>query len=517
MTEPVAMAQEWVHETGHELPEDVLRDELERTFGLEPMDADYLVFVAARLRNGRVAAGASDQGEKQEAAALGALRIVPIDEFAAVDEASAEPLLGEPDEALIAAGSLTVIYGDGGAGKTTLAIDAAAHLGSGAPWLDFPVTRPVRILLLENEGPRGLFRKKLRRKAAGWEGEPYAANVVVLEEPWARASFAHRTLRGELAAAIEQLGIDLLIAGPVKRLGMKGGGTPDDVSAFHDLITELRSAVPRPLAIVLVHHENKAGGVSGAWTGDPDTLIHVRPDSRERITLRIEKARWASSAHGSKLVVRWAGVDSFEVVERDGEHTAVARAAEEQDALDWILAHVEQHFATNGNGVARGRVEDAYHTAHDGHGRNLARRVIDSQIEAHKAALKGESTGEGSYVLATGPGEVKNGTYLYPASHAPSPLAATPNGEGGEDAADPPVEGPPRHLAARPKGGEGGVARGGEGDDDEPDEAEIERLAALAREVENTPQNVEARAVDEAEVAPAETPRAGAGGREAAP
>src|SRR4029077_4443461 len=46
------------------------------------------------------------------------LRFVTFAAFAAVDEPGAEALLGTDDQALIAADSDAMMYGDGGAGKT---------------------------------------------------------------------------------------------------------------------------------------------------------------------------------------------------------------------------------------------------------------------------------------------------------------------------------------------------------------------------------------------------------------
>jgi AAA domain len=85
------------------------------------------------------------------------LRVVTLDEFVDVEEQGAEALLGDGEGALIPAGGDVMFYGDGGAGKTTLAIDLACHLAAGDAWLGVPVARPVNILLIKNEGPRPHF------------------------------------------------------------------------------------------------------------------------------------------------------------------------------------------------------------------------------------------------------------------------------------------------------------------------------------------------------------------------
>lgn len=60
------------------------------------------------------------------------LRIVTLSEFISIEEPTAEPLLGSKTETLLPADGMLLMYGDGGAGKTTLTIDMAAHLGAGA-------------------------------------------------------------------------------------------------------------------------------------------------------------------------------------------------------------------------------------------------------------------------------------------------------------------------------------------------------------------------------------------------
>src|SRR4051812_27766982 len=86
------------------------------------------------------------------------LRFVSLDEFVAVDEAGAEPLVGEAGNVVIPTGGDVIFFGDGGSGKTTLQLDLAFHLAAGDDWCGFPIPAPVRVGIVENEGPRPLFR-----------------------------------------------------------------------------------------------------------------------------------------------------------------------------------------------------------------------------------------------------------------------------------------------------------------------------------------------------------------------
>ncbi len=77
--------------------------------------------------------------------------------------------------------------------------------------------------------------------------------------------------------------------------------------------------------------------------------------------------------------------------------------AEEREAecLGWLAGYVTDH-----PGLARGKVEQAFHEAHGQSGRNLARRTIESE-------LQGQRGGETSR-LAAGPGTLAHAKYLYP-------------------------------------------------------------------------------------------------------
>jgi hypothetical protein len=88
------------------------------------------------------------------------------------------------------------------------------------------VPRPLVVLVIENEGPRGPFRRKLARKCESWTGEGFAERVHVLEDPWARFSFAEERHRAELGAFVDAAEVDLIVCGPLAALGAVGGGTP---------------------------------------------------------------------------------------------------------------------------------------------------------------------------------------------------------------------------------------------------------------------------------------------------
>jgi hypothetical protein len=263
------------------------------------------------------------------------VRIVTLDEFTSIEEPGAAAILGTSDSALIAEGSDVMAYGDGGVGKTTLMIDLSCHLAAGDNWLGIPVARAVRVLVIENEGPRPLFRRKLERKKEGWNGSALEDRLLVFEQPWGRFSFASSEWRARLAAEIREREIDVVVIGPLTSSGMEAAGTLQEVRDFLRLVNEVRELSGRALAIVLVHHENRGGKVSGAWEGAGDTLLHVLQQGHGKLRVFIQKARWASERHATALQLAWTAGESFEAIADEPDRPE--RVWDE--IAEYVLAH----------------------------------------------------------------------------------------------------------------------------------------------------------------------------------
>lgn len=253
----------------------------------------------------------------QEAASVGAedtrtLLVVSASDFVAVEEEGAAALVGDEEgNALVPEGGDVMVYGDGGAGKTTLAIDLACHLAAGDEWLGIRVLRPSRVLLIENEGPRPQFRGKLKRKLEAWSGSELGDRLQVLEGPWSMVTLDDDGWREALAQEIALRAIDLVALGPVTRAGMNEAGTLQEVRDYMALVADVRRLSGRSVVFVLIHHENKGGKVSGAWEGAGDTLLHVQGQGHGRTRVFIQKARWSSVHHGTSLQLAWADGDGF--------------------------------------------------------------------------------------------------------------------------------------------------------------------------------------------------------------
>nr|MBA2642810.1 AAA family ATPase [Actinomycetota bacterium] len=290
--------------------------------------------------------------------------------FAAVDEPGAEPLVVSDGGCVIPVGGFVLVYGDGGAGKTTACIDWAVHFAAGTPWLGIlEPARPLRILVVENEGPRPEFRRKLRRRLDAWNelegalGLPLDGRLGVLSEPWAALTLREESHRAALAQVLAD--VDLVIAGPLSGLGTEGGGTLDEIRGFTALMQEVRELTGHPVAFLLVHHENKAGSISGAWEGSTDVTIHVQPQGHGRTRVYWQKVRWCSALHQTTTHLLWADGDSFIVEEREEitEATiaeAILTAARERPGETWtkIRERVKGKSTTDATAVRDRLIRD---------------------------------------------------------------------------------------------------------------------------------------------------------------
>ncbi len=111
-----------------------------------------------------------------------------------------------------------------------------------------------------------------------------------------------------------------MIVGPLTRLGMEGGGTPDDVRAFVRYLEDVQARAGRPVSIVVLHHENRAGQISGAWEGVPDLLVHVQAQGNGHTRVYWQKSRWSSALHGTSTVLAWDAHEGFVVEDKPDRH-----------------------------------------------------------------------------------------------------------------------------------------------------------------------------------------------------
>jgi len=368
-------------------------------------------------------------------------RIVTLDDFSAIEEPGANPLLGAPGEAVIPENGDAMLYGDGGASKTTLSIDLAFHLAAGDPWLGIEVPKPVRVLLIEAEGPRPLFRRKLRQKHKAWQGSDLGDRLLVIESPWADFRFPEADA---VADRVSEMEVDVLIAGPVTRVGMDELGTLQQVRDFLSQVTRFRERTGRRLTVLLIHHENKGGTVSGAWEGAGDTLMHATVRGRGRTTLTFQKARWSSEWHKQRLELDWTDGEGFEVAEEQDRDLLAEVSA-------WLL---ENPHSTPKEIATKKKVTDENGTRQiKGIGANetAVRELLEGRQDLFRVRTRDEAKAVGRHPSANVwevRAEVSRGAPEDPAHlGAPTPPGV---GEGAGALVRPPYRGAPRTSTPTP-------------------------------------------------------------------
>ena len=235
-------------------------------------------------------------------------------EFATQDFVTAETLLGEPGEPLLAVGSLLMVYGADGSGKSTWTIDGLIHLAAGTDWLGITVPRPARVLIIENEGPPSLFQRKLREKVATWDGPDPTPNLFVYTSPWGEFTFANADARETLREYCDEHQIEVVAANPTLGLGVGTSGKPDETQQFVDWLTECGLKSTR--TFWLLHHENKSGQISGDWGRHPDTKVSLQRDGdKPRTRLDWAKTRWANPEQKIVMLEWITETQSYSVTE----------------------------------------------------------------------------------------------------------------------------------------------------------------------------------------------------------
>ncbi len=132
--------------------------------------------------------------------------------------AGVEPLMGTGEDGLLLPGSLMMLAGIGGSGKTTMSLHMLAHWASGLPWFGIAVARPIRCVVIENEGPHDPFVNKVKEFAerfhgctcsgeAHGDGDAFLDACLFMDAPWGHFSFDDPGLGRELHDVVVGFGV----------------------------------------------------------------------------------------------------------------------------------------------------------------------------------------------------------------------------------------------------------------------------------------------------------------------
>lgn len=269
--------------------------------------------------------------------------LMAIEDFVALQVEPPPPLWGTADTALLAQGGLALWAGRPGTGKTTAILDLACHLAAGVPWPPrdeetkrapepWPVPRPLRIAILENEGPQEMFRDAAKRKlqAFGPERIREAGGYLGVQVwRWGAFSFADNDAFVKAATEFDELAIDLVIGDPLNMLGVEGVGSPADTRLFVQRLRMLGLGSTRAFLLIhhfrekVEHHEDELRKLSGAWGGHLDTLISLSATAAENeARLAFPKLRWARGEMPKPIILgRVYNIRGFEALGLEEDET----------------------------------------------------------------------------------------------------------------------------------------------------------------------------------------------------
>ena len=198
----------------------------------------------------------------------------------------AEPLIGN----VLDQGTVALLYGRWGSGKSFIALDWAASVATGRAWQSRP-TEQRRVLYVAAEGAYGL-RARLDAWEQGWKTTVEDGQMEILPRP---LNLTNAFEVSSLAALIAWNGYGLVLFDTLARC-MVGAdeNSAKDCGQVVDAMHRLREATPDGRGVVTaVHHTGKDGRTfrgSSVFEAGADTVYAVNLDGQV-VTLKREKRK----------------------------------------------------------------------------------------------------------------------------------------------------------------------------------------------------------------------------------
>jgi len=203
--------------------------------------------------------------------------------YYAADALKPQPPINWVVQDVLSAGSVSLVVGDAGSGKTWACLDLAVSVATGENWLGYIVNGGPVLVIDEESGPRRLSMRR-GHNADGKTPLAYTTlNRFDLGDPEHVAA---------ICDAIQNVGARLVILDAFMDLlpGRDENAVKDTLPALLALrdIGEQTGA-----ALVVIHHANKSGGYRGssAIKGAVDLMLAVENDGNGTLTVKSIKAR----------------------------------------------------------------------------------------------------------------------------------------------------------------------------------------------------------------------------------
>lgn len=250
-----------------------------------------------------------------------------------------EPMIGN----VLDKGTVALLYGPWGIGKSFVALDWAACKATGKPWQGRPVDRG-NVLYVAAEGAFGL-KQRTQAWETGWQTTIADDELDVLPRP---VNLMNEADTKNLGALIDWGGYELVVLDTLAR-SMVGAdeNSAKDCGMVLQVLHFLRERTPAGRGVVLaVHHTGKDGKTfrgSSAFEAGADTVysVTVDKDDDNAIVLNREKRK-----DGPELDVHRLKLDP---IEGSGSCViSVHRTVDKPERADKLLSTYLVHFGDTG-------------------------------------------------------------------------------------------------------------------------------------------------------------------------
>lgn len=196
---------------------------------------------------------------------------------------------------LLPIGGLAILHGWAKSFKTFQGLDILAALAQGQPWCCFePTEEPCRVAVIQFELAWAYYRRRVARLLAhAAEPDLLRANFLTFS-PLARPRIhAGNTAEEDLVLReLDNAGVQVVLIDPIRRaMGTLDMNAENEVRKMLGFFERLNNI---GITVIATHHDNKEGAKagggspvamtgSGAWAGDPDTVISVELPKGERL------------------------------------------------------------------------------------------------------------------------------------------------------------------------------------------------------------------------------------------
>ena len=231
----------------------------------------------------------------------------------------------------LAPGTLVMVHGTRGVGKTMFQLGLAAALSTGTPFLKWPISIPVGVLYVDGEMRLEDLRARIMKLVPHSPEDKlhFLTSERVFDELERDLSLTREELREAVTRYLEKAGetIQVVILDNISSLF--SGIDEDKKQAWEPINAWLIRLRHRGLAVILVHHSGKGGGQRGT-SGREDALD---------IVIQLDKPVGHDARDGCHFELRFTKTRSVK-----GEEVAPldVRLHDHGDRLEWVSGPIEE-------------------------------------------------------------------------------------------------------------------------------------------------------------------------------